>query len=447
MRPTQTPAVIDTLVLCRWLLPIVPKDRILQDYAVAIHDGRIVDLCPQSEATIRFKADTTLHLQEHLVMPGLINAHVHAGVRLLRGAAPHMTAESDLHSRLWPADLGILNADFVGDSTRLAMAEMIRSGTTCFANMYFLPEIAAEAARDCGMRCQLSFPVFDCVDAAGQNGELQIRKGLQLHDHYRGQPSIKVACAPSALSDETLTKIATYANELDLSIHINMHETQAEIAQSLHLYGERPLQRLFNLGLLMPATQLVHMTQLSEEDCALVEQCNAQVIYCPESNLYHANGVCPIDQLSERDVNVALGTDGAPNCGLDLFAELKSAALRRRTQQSHPDPLLPHQALRMVTIDGARALGWHAEIGSLEHGKYADMIAIEMHALEQQPLYNLASHIVQGHTGARVSHSWISGRLVMQDRQLLTLNEQGVIARAHAWQKHVGEPDRNQGTR
>ena len=227
MQPSKSPTEIDTLINCRWLLPIVPAGRIYENFAVAVHRQRIVAVCSQSEAAMRFRSASEYHLNDHLVMPGLVNCHLHGAMSLLRGYAEDLPLDSWLKKRIWPLERRVVNSDFVRDGTQLAAAEMIKSGTTCFADMYFYPETSAEVVRDCGLRSQIGFPVFDDTSATGQTVDQQIHRGLQLHDTFKGHDLIKIACAPHSLDTAgipTLTTLATYANELDLPVHIHAHE-------------------------------------------------------------------------------------------------------------------------------------------------------------------------------------------------------------------------------
>ena len=284
---------IDLLINCRWIIPVVPNNQILENCALAIDAERIIGIYPQAEAAKRFDARKIEQLNDHIVMPGLVNAHGHAAMSLLRGYADDLPLRPWLENHIWPAESRHVSEEFVRDGTMLAMAEMIASGTTCFADMYFYHEQIAEAVRHAGMRCQIGFPVLDFATAYGRDADDYIHKGLALNDKYGDQPLLKIACAPHApysVSDSAMEKIALYANELDMPIHIHCHETASEIHESLEQYDCRPLQRLRDLGLLLPQTQLVHMTQVDASDISLLQDHNCHVIHCPESNRKLASG-------------------------------------------------------------------------------------------------------------------------------------------------------------
>ena len=435
------PIKIDLLINSRWIIPVVPENRVFENCALAIDQQKIIGIYPQAEAQSKFDPLSVVDLDDHILMPGLVNAHGHAAMSLLRGYADDLPLQPWLEDHIWPVEARVLSAEFVADGTNLAMAEMIKTGTTCFADMYFFADTVAEQVQRSGMRSQIGFTVFDFPTAGGKDPDDYIHKGLQLRDIYKGDGLIKIACAPHApytVGDETMRRIATYANELDMPVHIHCHETAQEVADSLKLYGCRPLQRLDDLGVLLPQTQLVHMTQIDDSDIRLIQDNNCHVVHCPESNLKLASGFCPVGKLIDAGVNVALGTDGAAsNNDLDLFGELKTAALLAKAVADDASVLDAHAALRMATINGAKALGWDDQIGSLEAGKSADMIAVEISSLSQKPLYNPASQLVYSNAGSQVTHSWVAGKALLRERNLVTLDEDNLIRRADAWRNQI----------
>ena len=435
------PIKIDLLINSRWIIPVVPENRVFENCALAIDQQKIVGIYPQAEAKSKFDPASVVDLADHILMPGLVNAHGHAAMSLLRGYADDLPLQPWLEEHIWPVEARVLSAEFVADGTNLAMAEMIKTGTTCFADMYFFADTVAEQVQRSGMRSQIGFTVFDFPTAGGKDPDDYIHKGLQLRDSYKGDGLIKIACAPHApytVGDETLRRIATYANELDMAVHIHCHETAQEVADSLKLYGNRPLQRLDDLGVLLPQTQLVHMTQIDDNDIRLIQDNNCHVVHCPESNLKLASGFCPVGKLIDAGINVAIGTDGAAsNNDLDLFGELKTAGLLAKAVANDASVLDAHAALRMATINGAKALGWDDQIGSLEAGKSADMIAVEISSLSQKPLYNPASQLVYSNAGSQVTHSWVAGKALLRERSLVTLDEENLIRRADAWRNQI----------
>jgi 5-methylthioadenosine/S-adenosylhomocysteine deaminase len=437
----NSPQVVDQIINARWIIPIVPHNRVLEDCALVIDQGNILALLPQEEAAKRYQSQQTLNLHSHVLMPGLVNAHGHAAMSLLRGYADDQPLHTWLNDHIWPAEGRWVSEEFVRDGTELALAEMIKTGTTCFADMYFYPEQAAQVCLDAKIRCQLAFPILDFPTAWGTGPDDYLSKGLGLHDTFRGNHLINVAFGPHApytVSDAPLQKIAMLSQEMDMPIHIHLHETAQEVNDSLSYYGKRPTQRLMDLGLLSPLAQCVHMTQIDDSDIALLQQTGAHVIHCPESNLKLASGFCPSHKLLSKGINVALGTDGAAsNNDLDLFSELRTAALLAKAVANDAAALDAHSALRMATLNGAKALGLEEKIGSLQVGKSADVIAIDMGELEMQPIYNPASQLVYTHAGQRVSHVWVEGKPLLIDRQLQTLNERELLGKAKWWRKQI----------
>lgn len=432
---------IDLIIKARWIIPVVPANRVLENCAIAIDKGQIIAIVPHEEADRRYSAKETVHLGSHVLIPGLVNAHGHAAMSLLRGYADDQPLHTWLNDHIWPAESRWVSEDFVRDGTELALAEMIKSGTTCFADMYFYPEQAAQACLDAQVRCQLAFPVLDFPTAWGMGPDDYLNKGLSLHDNFRGNHLINIAFGPHApytVSDAPLQKIAVLAQEMDMPIHIHLHETEQEVNDSIAQYGRRPSQRLMDLGLLSPLTQCVHMTQIDESDIKLLQNSGAHVIHCPESNLKLASGFCPVDKLLKANINVALGTDGAAsNNDLNLFSELKTAALLAKAVSGNAAALDAHTALRMATLNGAKALGMEDVIGSIEVGKAADITAVDLGDLGMQPIYNPASQLVYTHAGQAVTHVWVEGKSLLANRLLQTLNEREILGKANWWRKQI----------
>ena len=434
------PVRADTIIYARWIAPIASTHTVLTDHALVIDAGRIAALLPAAQARA-IKTDEIVELDNHALMPGLVNAHGHAAMTLLRGYADDYALHTWLNEHIWPAEGKWMSETFVRDGTELAIAEMLRSGTTCFGDMYFFPNIAAQTAHDLGMRAQLHFPVFDFPTAWGRDADDYIHKGLQLRDDFKHSELIAVGFGPHApytVSDAPLSRIAMLAAELDCAIQIHVHETQHEVDESIANYGERPLARLSRLGLLGPRTMCVHATALSDGDIELLARNNCHIVHCPESNLKLASGFCPTQKLLDAGINVALGTDGAAsNNDLDMFAELRIAALLAKAVAQNAAALPAFEALQMATINSAKALGLDERIGSLEIGKYADVIAIDLSEIENQPLYNPLSQLAYSNSGSRVSHSWISGKPMLANRELTTINLSDLRERVSAWQRKI----------
>ncbi|HQD57001.1 MAG TPA: TRZ/ATZ family hydrolase [Candidatus Competibacteraceae bacterium] len=433
---------IATLLHARWIVPVQPDGCVLEHHALAIQDDRILAILPQAEAATRYRADTTLHLDRHVLIPGLINAHTHASMTLLRGLADDLPLMSWLQDHIWPAEARWVDPDFVRDGTRLALAEMLRGGTTCFNDMYFFPEVTATAVREAGMRACVGLIALDFPTAYARNLDEYLDKGLALHSELQNDPLVRVAFAPHApytVSASALERIGRLADELDIPVHIHVHETAAEVADFEARHGCRPLARLNQLGLVSPRLLAVHMTQLEPVEIDQLAQAGAHIAHCPESNLKLASGFCPSARLDAAGVNLALGTDGAAsNNDLDLFGELRTAALLGKGVAGDAAALPAARVLRMATLNGARALGRAADIGSLEPGKAADIVAVDFGQLESAPVYHPISQLVYATGRHQVSDVWIAGRQLLANRQLTTLDSDELLQRAQRWQRDIG---------
>ena len=433
-------APLDLLLLPTWLVPVEPAGVVLKDYALGVREGRIALIAPHEQA-LRQEAREVRHLPDCLLTPGLVNAHGHAAMSLFRGLADDLPLTSWLQDHIWPAEARWVDESFVRDGSELAIAEQILGGISCMADMYFFPEAASEVIHRSGLRAQLSIPVLDFPIPGARDAGEALRKGLSLFDDLRQHPRISVAFGPHApytVSDDKLENLRMLAEELDAGIHMHVHETAGEIQQSLGHYGERPLARLQRLGLLGPRFQAVHMTQVSDEDIALLVESNSSVIHCPESNLKLASGFCPVERLWQAGVNVAIGTDGAAsNNDLDLLGETRTATLLAKAVSGSATALDAHRALRMATLNGARALGLDEQIGSLEVGKLADLVAFDLSGLSQQPLYDPVSQLIYTSNRSCVKHLWVGGKALLDDRRLTRLDEPQLLATARQWQDRI----------
>ncbi|MBB2494982.1 TRZ/ATZ family hydrolase [Aquipseudomonas ullengensis] len=429
-------APLDLLLLPTWLVPVEPAGVVLREHGLGIREGRIVLIAPRAEA-LKHAAIEVRELPDCVLTPGLVNAHGHAAMTLFRGLADDLPLMSWLQDHIWPAEAKWVDEKFVHDGTELAIAEQIKGGISCFSDMYFFPEVACELVHKSGIRAQMTIPVLDFPTPGARDADEALRKGLKLFDDLKLHPRIKVAFGPHApysVSDDKLENVRMLAEELDAGIHMHVHETAFEVQQSLELHGVRPLQRLANLGLLGPRFQAVHMTQISDEDIALLVESNSSVIHCPESNLKLASGFCPVEKLWQAGVNVAIGTDGAAsNNDLDLLGETRTAALLAKAVAGSATALDAHSALRMATLNGARALGLDEQIGSLELGKLADLAAFDLSGLAQQPVYDPVSQLIYAGGRSCTKHLWVGGKQLLDDGRLTRLDEASLIASARAW--------------
>jgi 5-methylthioadenosine/S-adenosylhomocysteine deaminase len=436
----NTAAALDLLLLPTWLVPVEPAGVVLKEHAIGIRDGRIVFIGPRATA-LKLDATEVRELPDMLVCPGLINAHGHAAMTLFRGLADDLPLMTWLENHIWPAEAKWVDEAFVRDGTDLAIAEQIKGGITCFSDMYFFPKVASERVHNSGIRAQIAIPILDFPIPGASTADEAIRQGVELFGDLKHHERIRITFGPHApytVCDENLEKIRVIAEELDASIHMHVHETAFEVQQAVDQTGERPLARLGRLGLLGPRFQAVHMTQISDEDLALLVESNTNVIHCPESNLKLASGFCPVERLWQAGVNVAIGTDGAAsNNDLDLLGETRTAALLAKAVAGSATALDAHRALRMATLNGARSMGIEAEVGSLEVGKAADIVAFDLSGLAQQPVYDPVSQLIYATGRDCVKHLWVAGKQLLDDRRLTRLDEEQLCATAKAWGQRI----------
>jgi len=432
----------ELLINADWIVPVAQPGW-LEKHSLAVNEGRIVALLPSADAGVQIEADHTLDLPGHALMPGLINAHTHSPMSLFRGLADDLPLMAWLNDHIWPAESRWVHEEFIADGTRLAIAEMLRSGTTCFNDMYFFPDVTGRVAAQCGIRATVGLIVIDFPSAWAADTDAYFDRAATVHDQFRRDPLVRTAFAPHApysVSDAPLRRVATLANELDLPIHMHVHETQAEVEGSLSNHGVRPLARIKAFGMVNPALVAVHMTQLTESEIELTAEAGTHVVHCPQSNLKLASGHCPVGALLDAGVNVAIGTDGAAsNNDLDMLAELQTAALIAKGIGADACRLPAEQAIGMATINGAKALGIDDITGSLAPGKSADLIAVDLSQPETQPVYNPISQLVYAAGREQVRHAWVRGRQVLQDRLPTTLDLPLTIDRAAEWRSRITE--------
>lgn len=437
----ETITAADTRINARWLIPVEPFGVVLEHQAVILQGSRILAIVPQAEADQSYRTRETLDLNQHVVLPGLINLHGHTAMSLFRGLADDLPLMTWLNDHIWPAEGKFVSEQFVADGTRLAMAEMLRTGTTTFSDMYFFPEVTAQAAHDTGMRAQICFPLMDMPTVWGSGPEEYLRKGADLIEQWQRDDYIMPAIGPHApytVSDGPLGAAVELAQQTGAAIQLHLHETAFEVAEAVKASGQRPLARMADLGVLGANTQCVHMTQIDESDLAHLKKTGAHVVHCPESNLKLASGFCPVQKLLNHDINVTIGTDGAAsNNDLDLFGELKTAAMVAKAVADDAAALSAHKALEMATLSGARALGRDHDIGSLVAGKLADLIAVDLSDPYLQPVYDPASHLVYSNHGRAVSHSWIHGVPQLQDGRLTRIDVPDLVLRVNEWRKLI----------
>jgi 5-methylthioadenosine/S-adenosylhomocysteine deaminase len=432
----------DILILPEWCVPVEPAGEVLTGVAVAVNDGRIAGIVSAADARKTYQPSVTIERPGHVLIPGLVNAHVHAAMTMFRGLADDLPLEPWLREIIWPAEQRFVSAEFVRDGTELAIAEMLRAGITCFADQYFFPEIVAETAVERHMRAVVGTPVADFPSAWASDASEYLSKGSDLvHDTYAGHPLVTTSLAPHsayALSDEAFVEMRVLADQLDIPIQIHLYETETEVARSVATTGKRPLQRLTELGLVNASLLVVHGVHVTTEEIEALAKAGASLAHCPKSNLKLASGIAPVSAYREAGVTVGLGTDGAAsNNVLDILDEMRIAALITKASTGNASTLTATEALRMATLEAAQSLGLGAEIGSIEPGKLADLACIDLTTCNSQPIYDPVSQLVYTARPEQVSDVWVAGRHQLDSGRLTGIDTQDLINRSNEWRQRI----------
>lgn len=440
----------DIALLPEWIVPVHPRGEVLTHHALVLHGERISAVLPKEQLADTFPGVETLALPGQVLLPGLINAHAHSAMSLLRGLADDLPLMRWLEDHIWPAEQASVGEEFVRVGTELAIAEMLLGGTTCFNDNYFYPDVAAATAVRAGMRAVVGLPLISVPTAWATTEDEYFSRGLAVHQNLKGHSLVSTAFAPHApytVSDDAFRRIRELAEELDIPVHLHLLETAGEIDSSHQQYRCGPIDRLENLGLFNDRLLAVHMTQLNDRDMDRVARAGVHVLHCPASNLKLASGICPVAGLVERGVNVCIGTDGAAsNNTLDMFAEMRLAALLAKGYSGNPEAVPAEQALAMATINGARALGLEEQIGTLEAGKQADLISVSLDRIETLPVHHVVSHLVYACGRHQVANVWVAGRQLIRDGQPLNLNLERIKSETAVWQHRLQRTDRTAGS-
>jgi 5-methylthioadenosine/S-adenosylhomocysteine deaminase len=403
----------DLRIEVRWIAPMSARDRLLEEHSLMVRGGRILDILPTAIARERYADTTVLERNTHLLMPGMINTQSDAAMALYRGAAP-VTNLAD----------GFAGAEFARDSMLAAIAEMLKSGITCFFDRGDFPEETALAANDQGMRATLGMPV----------DEQSLTRSLNLRDAYLGHPLISTAFAPrgaNTLSDEIFSRLATLADELDAGITMDLHQSSAEIHECLARFGVRPIERLWNLGLLTPAFNAVHMAQVTGADIELARRTGISISLCPQADLKSGNGLPPVGAFAAAGIRLGVGSAGSGSTGLGVWGEMKLLALLANAGADAG--LTPWEALNIATRGGAAVLGLEDEVGTLEIGKWADLCCVDLAGPATQPLRDPLAQLVFNGGRDAVADVWVAGRQLLAGGELTRLDWPCVRARAEVW--------------
>ncbi|WP_296280222.1 TRZ/ATZ family hydrolase [Pseudoxanthomonas sp.] len=437
----RTPVACDLLIEAGFVVPVVPHGAVLEDHAVAVSDGRIVAVLPVADARARFAPRETVSRPDAVLIPGMVNAHTHNPMTLLRGVADDLPLKVWLQQHIWPIEGAVIGPDFVADGITLAIAEMLRGGTTCVNENYFFPDVQAATYKRYGFRARVGLPVIDFPTAWAASDDEYFEKAGEVHDQWRDDALIATAFAPHApytVNDANFERVRMLSDQLDVPVHLHLHETAQEVEQSIEKHGQRPIARLDRLGLVNDRLIAIHMTQLTEAEIHLCAERGVSVVHCPESNLKLASGFCPACALERAGVTLAVGTDGcASNNDLDMFSETRTAALLAKAVAQDAAALDAFSALRAATLGGAKAIGFDDRIGSIEPGKQADLVCVDLSALETQPLHHVVSQLIYATGRQQVSDVWIAGRPKLRQRVLVDIDIDGVIANARQWRERI----------
>ncbi|UOF13106.1 TRZ/ATZ family hydrolase [Lysobacter capsici] len=437
----NAPVPCDLLIEAGWVVPVQPHAVVLEDHAVAVKAGVIVDILPIADARERYAAAETVSRPESALIPGLVNAHTHNPMTLLRGIADDLPLMEWLQGHIWPVEAAVIGPQFVEDGITLAIAEMLRGGTTCANENYFFPDVQAAVYKRHGFRARVGLPVIDFPTAWAKTSDEYFDRAGEVHDLWRDDALVATAFAPHApytVSDANFERVRMLADQLDLPVHLHTHETAQEIADSIKQHGQRPLARLDRLGLVTDRLIAVHMTQLTDAEIALCAERGVSVVHCPESNLKLASGFCPACKLHHAGVNLAIGTDGcASNNDLDMFGETRTAAILAKAVADDASALDAFASLRAATLGGAKALGFDAKVGSIEIGKQADLVCVDLGQIETQPVHHVVSQLIYATGRHQVGDVWIAGRAKLRERRLVDMDTAALIANARQWRERI----------
>ena len=437
------PQACDLIIEAGWVVPVVPHGVVLADHAVAVSGGAIVAVLPTAEARARYQARQVVSRPDAALVPGLVNAHTHNPMTLLRGVADDLPLKVWLQQHIWPIEAAVISPGFVADGVSLAIAEMLRGGTTCCNENYFFPDVQAATYRQHGFRARVGLPVIDFPTAWAASDDEYFDRAGEVHDQWRDDPLVATAFAPHApytVSDANFERVRLLSDQLDIPVHLHLHETAQEVQQSVEQHGQRPIARIERLGLFNDRLIAVHMTQLTEAEIHLCAERGVSVVHCPESNLKLASGFCPACALDRAGVNLAIGTDGcASNNDLDMVGETRTAALLAKAVAQDAAALDAFTALRAATLGGAGAIGFDHLVGSLEPGKQADIACIDLAALETQPLHHVVSQLVYAAGRHQVRDVWIAGVRKLADYRLADMDADALVAKAREWRARIAQ--------
>jgi 5-methylthioadenosine/S-adenosylhomocysteine deaminase len=434
---------VDTMIEARWIATVCDDAPLLENVSVIVKDAVILDILPTTQARLKYAANSIVGLDEHILIPGLINLHTHAAMSLMRGIADDKPLMTWLNDYIWPSERAVVNSRYVYEASLLACAEMLSGGITCFNDMYFYPKATADAVTKAGIRASLGLVVLDFPTNYANDPADYLHKGFDAYDAWRNNELISTCLAPHApytVSNHTFETVLTYADQLNLNIHTHLHETHDELNESIKQYGVRPIKRLFDLGLISSNLIVAHAVHCTDHEIDLLAEYGVNIAHCPTSNLKLGSGIAPVAKMLNQSINIGLGTDGvASNNRLDMFAEMRLAALLVKGVNQDPSLLPASEVLKMATINAAKSLGLAKQIGSIELGKQADFAAVKLSDFTVSPCYDPISHLVYVCGREHVTHTWVAGNLRYNVGEFASIEPLELKEILYTWQPKLSQ--------
>lgn len=431
----------DLIIKAKYILSLDKNLSIIKDGFVAVADNKILAIGSEADLKEKYRAGEIIETGNSILLPGMINTHTHAAMSYFRGLADDLLLSDWLTKHIWPAEAKFVNADFVRQASELAILEMIKAGITGFNDMYFFEEALGRVARKAGIRAMIGEGIIDFPSPSAKTPAEAIKKTEELISGFKNEELITAVFAPHSIyacSQEYLVKIKELAEKLDTMIHIHVAETKKEVDDCREKHGKSPVEYLDSLGFLSPRVIAAHSVWLSESDLDIYEKRGVKVSHNPISNAKLASGIAPILKMSKRGINVGLGTDGAAsNNTLDIFSEMRTCALLHKVNSLDPAVMPAREVVRMATIGAAEVLGLDHKIGSLEAGKRADLITVNLDKPHLTPLYNPYSHLVYCANASDVDNVIINGKIIMRDRAVKTIDEEKILADANRFRINI----------
>ena len=431
----------DCIVRAEYLLPMDAHLSVMTDGAVAVGDGKIACLGKYEEVAARYDSSTIIGGSDRVILPGLINTHTHAAMVYFRGLADDLPLKEWLEDHIWPAESQWLSPEFVSDAVELACLEMVKAGITTYNDMYFFGDAAGSATKKMGIRAVLGAGIVDFPTVAARTADEYLEKAGEFIERWKGDALITPCIAPHSLyacGTETLRKARKLADYHDVPVHIHLSETQWEVREITSRYGKRPVHYLKDIGFLEARVLAAHCVWVEEDEIQLLARHGVGVSHCVESNLKLASGIAPVIRMLDAGVKVTFGTDSAAsNNDLNIFSELSTAAKLHKAVSGDPTALDSRKALLMATRWGAEVLGLGEFTGSIEEGKAADLVVVNLGKPHLTPIYDIYSHIAYSVRASDVELVMVGGKMIVKEGQFCGDDESGIMSKASQWAEKI----------